>query len=76
MRLQTFLIVVSLALVPWVHARMTLPPTVLLADGQPKFLGCAYSEKQVKGFSQYWNKVTPEDAGKWGSVEAVCGHMD
>ena len=76
MRLQTFLVVVSLALVPLAHARTALPPTVPLATGQSKFLGCAYSGKQAKDFAQYWDKVTPENAGKWGSVEAVRGHMD
>ena len=47
-----------------------------LAAGRPKFLGCAYSTPQVKDFAEYWNKVTPENAGKWGSVEAVRGRMD
>lgn len=47
-----------------------------LAAGLPKFLGSAYSQKQAKDFAQYWNKVTPENAGKWGSVEAVRGQMD
>ena len=47
-----------------------------LANWRPKFLGCAYSSKQAQDFSAYWNEVTPENAGKWGSVEAVRGHMD
>jgi endo-1,4-beta-xylanase len=47
-----------------------------LADGQPKFLGSAYSPNQVADFETYWNKVTPENAGKWGSVEAVRDQMD
>lgn len=47
-----------------------------IAAGQPKFLGSAYSTAQAPGFAGYWNKVTPENAGKWGSVEAVRGQMD
>lgn len=47
-----------------------------LAHGQPKFLGCAYSADQAPDFDTYWNKVTPENAGKWGSVEAVRDQMD
>jgi len=47
-----------------------------LATGQPKFLGSAYSAKQARDFADDWNKVTPENAGKWGSVEALQGHMD
>ncbi|EIL96080.1 endo-1,4-beta-xylanase [Rhodanobacter sp. 115] len=53
------------------HAR-----DVPLATGLPRFLGCAYSPAQARDFTAYWNKVTPENAGKWGSVEAVRGHMD
>lgn len=47
-----------------------------IAAGQPKFLGSTYSSAQAPGFADYWNKVTPENAGKWGSVEAVRGQMD
>ncbi|WP_454828057.1 endo-1,4-beta-xylanase [Pseudoxanthomonas wuyuanensis] len=47
-----------------------------LAAGQPKFLGSAYSPAQAPGFADYWNKVTPENAGKWGSVEAERDRMD
>jgi len=47
-----------------------------LAAGQPKFLGCAYSAPQARDFASYWNQVTPENAGKWASVEAVRGKMD
>lgn len=47
-----------------------------LAAGQPKFLGSAYGAQQAKDFASYWNKVTPENAGKWGEVEAVRDRMD
>lgn len=47
-----------------------------LADEQSKFLGCAYSADQAHDFADYWNKVTPENGGKWGSVEAVRDVMD
>ncbi|WP_130620653.1 endo-1,4-beta-xylanase [Dyella amyloliquefaciens] len=49
---------------------------VPLAAGSPKFLGSAYSATQAPDFARYWNKVTPENAGKWGSVEAVRGTME
>jgi endo-1,4-beta-xylanase len=39
-----------------------------LATGQPKFVGSAYSSVQAPNFEAYWNQVTPENAGKWGSV--------
>ena len=37
---------------------------------QARFLGSAFSDGQSPDFARYWNKVTPENAGKWGSVEA------
>ncbi len=47
-----------------------------LASGQPKFLGNVYSKAQAADFADYWNKLSPENAGKWGSVEAVRGEMN
>ncbi|MCG8373363.1 MAG: endo-1,4-beta-xylanase [Balneolales bacterium] len=41
-----------------------------IATGKPKFLGNIYSSIQRPRFAEYWNQVTPENAGKWGSVEA------
>lgn len=40
-----------------------------IADGMEKFLGNVYSSSQLSGYETYWNQVTPENAGKWGSVE-------
>lgn len=40
-----------------------------LADGKSKFLGNIYSSSQLTNYTQYWNQITPENAGKWGSVE-------
>ncbi|NIJ78331.1 endo-1,4-beta-xylanase [Xanthomonas campestris] len=54
----------------------TLAQAAPLASGAPKFLGSAYSPQQSPGFAQYWNKLTPEKSGKWGSVEAVRDQMD
>ncbi|GAA5069184.1 endo-1,4-beta-xylanase [Lysobacter panacisoli] len=47
-----------------------------LAAGQQKFLGSVHSPTQIRDFATYWNKVTPENAGKWGEVEAVRDRMD
>ncbi|MBB4129960.1 endo-1,4-beta-xylanase [Xanthomonas sp. 3075] len=47
-----------------------------LASGASKFLGSAYGPQQAQHFTQYWNKLTPENSGKWGSVEAVRDRMD
>lgn len=47
-----------------------------IADGQPKFIGNVYSASQLPGFIEYWNQVTPENAGKWGSVEGTRDVMN
>ena len=38
-----------------------------LATGDDKFLGSAYAGNDAN-FTNYWNQLTPENAGKWGSV--------
>jgi endo-1,4-beta-xylanase len=44
-----------------------------IAAGKSKFLGCIYSTGQTTDFANYFNQVTPENAGKWGSVETSDG---
>jgi len=41
-----------------------------LATGQAKFLGSAHSPGNASlNFGAYWNQVTPENGGKWGSAQ-------
>lgn len=47
-----------------------------IAEGKEKFLGCAYSSGQATNFQNYWNQVSPENAGKWGSVEGTRNVMN
>ena len=47
-----------------------------LAHKQPKFVGNIYSSSQISNFEAYWNQVTPENAGKWGSVEGTRDVMN
>jgi endo-1,4-beta-xylanase len=47
-----------------------------LANGKSIFLGCAWSNNQSTGFENLWNQLTPENAGKWGSVENTRGVMN
>jgi len=51
----------------------TGPP---IATGQAKFLGGVSSPPQLVNFTAYWNQVTPENAGKWGTVEATRDVMN
>ena len=44
-------------------------PLSPIAAHSTKFLGSAYSASQSANFTKYWNKVTPENAGKWGRAE-------
>lgn len=47
-----------------------------IANGKKKFLGNVYSSAQLPGFTSYWNQVTPENGGKWGSVERTKDVMN
>lgn len=49
------------------------PTGPVIALGKPKFLGCAYSTPQKVNFGKYWNQVTPENGGKWGTAEPTRG---
>ena len=47
-----------------------------LVTGQGKFLGNIIPGAVPNAFGTYWNQVTPENAGKWGSVEATKDVMN
>lgn len=40
-----------------------------------KFLGNIHPLKPDDDFYRYWNQATPENAGKWGSVETIRDQM-
>jgi endo-1,4-beta-xylanase len=42
-----------------------------LATGHDKFLGNVVGGSAPANWDSYWNQVTPENAGKWGSVEGT-----
>jgi GH35 family endo-1,4-beta-xylanase len=44
-----------------------------IATGQSKFLGNVIGGNTPASFATYWNQVTPENAGKWESVEGTRG---
>ena len=47
-----------------------------IAAGKGKFIGSVYGGAQSVDHEHYFNQVTPENAGKWGSVEAERGVYD
>lgn len=47
-----------------------------LAAGHGKFLGGVSSPSQSVNFTAYFNQVTPENGGKWGSVESTRNVMN
>ena len=51
----------------------TGPPA---ATGKPKFVGSVHGTVSVSNFTHYWTQVTPENAGKWGSVEGTRNVMN
>ena len=55
------------------HTR-TDPP---IATGNAKFLGSAWSPGTASTqFASYWNQITPENGGKWGTVEGTRDVMN
>ena len=50
--------------------------TAQIAVGKDKFLGNIIPGSVPASFGTYWNQVTPENAGKWGSVEATRNTMN
>lgn len=52
------------------------PPGPPMALGKDKWVGGVYSPAQAVNFTAYWNQVTPENAGKWGSVEGTRDVMN
>jgi len=42
-----------------------------MAKDKCKFLGNVIAGSAPSDFKTYWNQVTPENAGKWGSVEST-----
>ena len=54
---------------------LQVPLNAQLAEGKCNFLGNIISGYAPADFTTYWNQVTPENAGKWGSVESVQGDM-
>lgn len=52
------------------------PPGPPIATGKSKYLGSAHSPAQTANFAAYWNQVTPENGGKWASVEGTRDVMN
>jgi endo-1,4-beta-xylanase len=47
------------------------------AEPEGKFVGNITTSGAVRdGFAKYWNQITPENEGKWGSVESSRGNKD
>ena len=69
---QTMTLVLLSCLVGMIPAHSVAQP---LAKGLGKFLGSSMSNVRPD-FAQYWNQVTPENAGKWGSVEGSQGNFN
>lgn len=64
-----------LALTLALTASLSAVPAALAPTGS-KFLGSAMGSSVPASFSTYWNQATPENGGKWGSVEAARDVMD
>lgn len=47
-----------------------------IANNKCKFIGNIIASSIPSNFTAYWNQVTPENSGKWGSVEATRNVMN
>ena len=56
--------------------RACVPGGPALGTGHDKYLGGVHSPAQLPNFTSYFNQVTPENAGKWGSVEGTRDVMN
>ena len=50
--------------------------TTPMAKEHEKFLGNIVPNNVPASFDLYWNQITPENSGKWGSVESQRGNMN
>jgi endo-1,4-beta-xylanase len=55
---------------------ISLPGNAQLAAGKSKWLGNIIASSAPSNFSTYWNQVTPENSGKWVSVEGTRNSMN
>ncbi|KAA6301047.1 MAG: 4-beta-xylanase B [Candidatus Ordinivivax streblomastigis] len=58
-----------------VYNQYIVPENTPLAKNHSKFLGNVISGSVPANFDRYWNQITPENAGKWGSLEPARGYM-
>jgi endo-1,4-beta-xylanase len=64
-------------LIPLIFLFLGTPAYAQMAQGKAKFLGNILSSSQSDpNFATYWNQATPENSGKWGSVEPTRGVME
>ncbi len=63
----------------WARASVVLAGLLLsfpaFAQNGEKFLGNIFNGLPDPIFDRYWNQITPENVGKWGSVEIVRDKM-
>lgn len=55
---------------------MSTETSAQIATGKCKFLGNISGNSVPDDFITYWDQITPENAGKWGYVEATRGNMN
>src|SRR5688500_18900170 len=55
---------------------LSLDANAQLAKNKCNFLVNIIAVSVPSDFKTYWNQVTPENAGKWGSVEATRDDMN
>nr|BAF57478.1 putative glycosyl hydrolase family10 [uncultured symbiotic protist of Cryptocercus punctulatus] len=59
-----------------IFALVVLSLSAPIAQGKSKFLGNVIGSSVPSSFVNYWNQVTPENGGKWGSVQNSQGSFN
>ncbi len=73
--MQAFKIIVNLLFFLFVNAVVSAQVTIPLARDHSKFLGNIIPHHIPSQFPNLWNQLTPENAGKWGSIESTRNAM-
>lgn len=67
-------LLVSMALL--LVSALQVPAIAQMASGEPKFVGNIFRSEVPASFNTYWNQITPENSGKWETVEGVRDVMN
>jgi endo-1,4-beta-xylanase len=72
-KMRKLLLIIAIALAVSSVCFFLKPANVDAGLAKTKFLGNIIASSVPSNFATYWNQVTPENGGKWGSVQSSPG---